>query len=109
MNITILIERHGIRDQVEVKSWATRIPGIHRILWYGTRTREDRGDYVSLVHVLTGRALNKSPLTVEESDHLLGALLECEIEWDRIVDGSTGERFYADRLTDEAEQLAGRF
>lgn len=108
MDISILIERHGIRAYTTVNSEATRIPGVHRIRWVGARTRNYH-DYFSLTHVATGRALNKTPLTADECDRLLDVLADCPVEWDRIVDGQTARKYYADRLTTEAEELAGRF
>ena len=112
MDIVILVERHGVRAQVTgIKSSATNIRGVHRTRWYGPETRTDTGlgEFVSLVHVDTGRALNKVPLTVEESDRLLDALADCPIEWDKVVDGESGMRWYADKLSDEAARLAGRY
>lgn len=110
MDITILIEREGIRAQASVQSLgATRIPGVHRIQWYGARTKSHHG-YFSLVHIYTGRALNKVPLTMDESDRLIDLLIEDgTVEWNWIVDGKSGIQYYADRLSPEAESLAGRY
>ena len=112
MDIVILVEKRGIRAQVTgIKSHATRIPGVHRTTWYGPETRTDSGlgEFVSLTHTLTGRALNKVPLTADECDRLLDALMDCDIEWDKVTDGESGMRYYADRLSDEAAHLAGRY
>ena len=107
MSITILIERQGIRAHRTVyDSVSTRIPGVHKIHWTGTPIRTDR-EYYSLTHLETGRALNKIPLTSEECDRLVDALMDCPIEWERIVDGRTAKEFYAERLTAEAERIAG--
>lgn len=109
MSINILVERHGIRAQVSVAdSASTRIPGVHKIHWYGAPTRYDR-EYFSLVHLDTGRALNKVPLTTEEADRLVDALLDCPIELDKVKDFSTAKEYYVDRLTSEVEHLAGRY
>lgn len=109
MEISILIERDGIRATASAQSLgSTRIAGVHRTRWYGARTKSHAG-YYSLVHVATGRALNKAPLTMEQSDRLLDVLIaEDQVEWNRIIDGPTGIRFYADRLSVEAESLAGK-
>lgn len=110
MDIRILIERDGIRDRIVTESQATRIPGIHWVHWHGPQTRMDRGqEYFSLTHRLTGRALNTIPLTLDESERLLDALIECGVEWDRIVDGESGIKWYADKLSGEAMMLAGRY
>lgn len=108
MDISILVERQGIRAYTTVNSEATRIPGVHRIRWVGARTKNYH-TYFSLAHVATGRALNKVPLTIEESERLVDAILDCPVEWGRIDDGRTAMRYYADRLTNEAESLAGRY
>lgn len=110
MDISILIERGGIRAYTTVNSEATRIDGVYRIRWVGARTRNYH-DYFSLAHVATGRSLNKVPLTLDESDRLLDALADCEIEWERIDPDVRwpGKRWFVDKLTAEAEELAGRF
>ena len=108
MDITIVIEREGIRSYTRVNSEATCIPGIHRTHWMGARTKNYH-DYFSLTHVGTGRALNKVPLTSEECDRLVDALMDCPIEWERIVDGRTAQRYYVERLTEEVTQLAGAY
>jgi hypothetical protein len=108
MDINILVERDSIRAYTSVNSEATRIPGIHKTHWIGPRTRNYH-DYYSLTHVGTGRALNKVPLTDDECDRLVDSLIECQIEWDNIVDARTAREYYAGRLTDEASRLGGRF
>jgi hypothetical protein len=113
MDISILIERHGVRAYTTVKSEATRISGVHKIRWYGAATRTGHGhEYYSLAHVATGRALNKVPLTADECDRLLDALADCEIEWDAITPemGWFGLRYhFVNRLTAEALELAGAY
>ena len=108
MDITILVERDGIRAHTSVNSEATILPGVHRTHWIGSRTRNYH-DYFSLTHLDTGRALNKVPLTADECDRLIESLADCPIEWDRITDGKTAIEFYAKRLTDEARTLAGAY
>jgi hypothetical protein len=110
MDITILIERNGIRAYTTVNSEATRIPGVHRIRWVGSRIR-NYTDFYSLVHVATGRSCNKSPLTMEESERLVDALLDCPIGWDYIDPDERwpGKVWYTNRLTEEAANLAGRY
>lgn len=115
MDITILIERNGIRAQTTVQSLgATRIPSVHRIRWYGAKTKTHHGEYYSLCHLPTGRSLNKVPLTMDESDRLIDTLIDDGnsgngVWWDRIVDGETAIKYYANRLSPEAERLAGRY
>jgi hypothetical protein len=113
MDITILIERNGNREYTTVPASATRIPGVHRIRWVGARPKSYT-DFFSLVYVATGRACNKVPLTMEESERLIDALIEDSnsgngVWWDRIVDYDTAIRYYANRLSPEAEKLAGRY
>jgi hypothetical protein len=108
MDITILIESDGIRAYRTVKSEATIIDGIHRIRWVGARAKNHR-DYYSLVHVVTGRALNKVPLTEDEAGRLIDALLDDQIEFHKIDDVATAQKYYVDKLTDEAKRLAGAF
>ena len=112
MDITILIERSGIRAYTTVKSEATRIVGVHKIRWMGARANNHQ-DYYSLTHVATGRALNRVPLTADEADRLVDALIECPIEWEKISDDRRaqypGVPWYTDRLTTEATRLAGRY
>jgi hypothetical protein len=66
-----------------------------------------------LTHVATGRALNKIPLTSDECDRLVDALIECPIEWDRISDDKQAEHpgipYYVNNLTTEARRLAGDY
>src|SRR6266849_4958354 len=106
MDITILIERNGIRAYTTVPASATRIPGVHRIRWVGARTKSYT-DFYSLVHVATGRSCNKVPLTLEESDRLVDALLDCPIDWNNIDPDTKwpGRSWYAERLTEEAAKL----
>jgi hypothetical protein len=110
VSVTILVERNGIRAYTTVNSESTRIPGVSRTHWMGPRTRDTR-DYYSLTHLVTGRSLNKVPLTADECDRLVDALLDCPIEWERIVPEKPwpGREWYVDRLTDEAKQLAGAY
>jgi len=108
MDISILIERQGVRSYTTVNSEATRIDGVHRIRWYGARTKNYH-DYWSLTHVATGRSLNKVPLTAEECDRLLDALADCPIEWERIEDGKTAQRYFVRQLTAEAADLTGAY
>lgn len=115
MDITILIERDGIRAQATVQSLgATRIPSVHRIRWYGIKHNTHHGEYYSLCHIPTGRSLNRVPLTFDESERLIDVLVEDDgngngVWWDRIVDGETAVRYYANRLSPEAESIAGRY
>jgi hypothetical protein len=112
MSITILVERDGIRAHRTVyDSISTRIPGVAKIRWHGTPAKSDR-EYYSLTHIGTGRALNMIPLTTDEADRLVDALMDCPIEWDRIdVSGDEwpGRPWFTDNLSDEARRLAGAF
>ena len=113
MDITILIERDDRRDYTSVKSEATRIDGVHRTRWYGERPndRRDIRTYYSLVHVATGRALNKVPLTEGECDQLIHELYECPIEWEKIDSDPDkewpGKPYFTGNLTQTARRLAG--
>ena len=108
MRIEILVVRDGIRAKRIVDSQATRIRGVHLIHWYGPPVH-DRLEMFSLTHVATGRALNKVPLTVDESERLIDALIECQIDWDQIDPDREhpGIPYYVDNLTNEARRLAG--
>ncbi len=106
MQTSVLIERQGKREQVYVKSEATRIEGIQRIKWIGSRPI-NYGDYYSLVHVLTGRAINRKPLTETNCDRLVHALKDSSVEFDQVFDVHTAHRFFVDRLTYEARELIG--
>ncbi len=109
MDINILVESNGVRRQTSVKSEATSIPGVHQIHWYGERPN-NRLDYYSLVHVMTGRALNKRPLTKGEAARLIGELkYECpEVDFDYVVDVSTAQQFYVAGLSEQAAKLVGQ-
>ena len=108
MDITILIERNGIRAQTSVPAQATGIEGVNRIRWVGARPK-NHDSYYSLVHVMTGRALNKVPLTEDESERLIEALMDCPVQFHKIVDGGTALEYYVKKLTAEAERLAGKY
>lgn len=108
MDINILIERNGVRLQTSVPAEATGIEGVNRIRWVGARTKSYE-TYYSLVHVLTGRALNKVPLTEEESVLFVEALADCPVEFARIVDVETARRYYVQRLSSEAKRFAGQY
>lgn len=107
MDINILIERNGIRSQTSVPAEATGVEGVNRIRWVGARPKSHE-TYYSLVHVLTGRSLNKIPLTKDESVRFMEALADCPVEFDRIVDVDTARRYYVHRLSSEAKRLAGQ-
>jgi hypothetical protein len=111
MDITILIERDGIRAQATVQSLGvTRILSVHRIRWYGTKTKTHHGEYYNLTHLPTGRALSKVPLTWDESELLIDILVEDDrVQWDSIMDGRTAVRYYAAHLSPEAEAMTGGY
>jgi|SRR5580700_8868961 hypothetical protein len=107
MDITILIERDGVRSYTSVSSQATGIEGVNRIRWAGEARSKNYVPYYSLVHVFTGRSLNRVPLSEKDALSLIEALKECPVEFEKIVDSSTARRYYVQCLTPEAARLAG--
>ena len=109
MHTHILVEDRETRARstIAVPSAATRLSGVHRVKWHGAETKKYT-EFYSLTHVVTGRALNQTPLTEAECEQLIDEVLACGIELDRIVDGETAKRFYADQLSQRGERLAGR-
>ena len=109
MDIDILVADvpSGHRRLTSVHSHATRIPLVNRTKWIGGPAIYGV-EFYSLTHTPTGRAINQVPLTEKECSMLVDALMDCPIEWARI-DAFTewpGRKWFADRLTPEAEQLA---